>query len=97
MIFDPDVNNYHFLLEYCLRDGNKEFFFLLQVLNMCGQDTSGKARGGARVDFYSQIQGALGNLIFLDPAAPNSSVATHVRFTPREDVVVEDLILVSIQ
>ncbi|KAH8882292.1 hypothetical protein GQ53DRAFT_460056 [Thozetella sp. PMI_491] len=63
---------------------------------MCGPDTPSGPREGARVDFFSRARGALGNLVFLDPAAPNSSVATHVRFTPGDGVALSDSVLVSI-
>ncbi|KAK0619406.1 hypothetical protein B0T14DRAFT_603230 [Immersiella caudata] len=47
---------------------------------MCGDETpSSTPRVGARVDFFS-----LGNLLFHNPTTPNSPLATHVRFNPRE-------------
>ncbi|KAK1761971.1 hypothetical protein QBC33DRAFT_502067 [Phialemonium atrogriseum] len=66
---------------------------------MCGHDTSTTPRIGARVDLFSRAtSGPLGNLIFLDPSEPDSTVATHVRFTPEDDGLDADSqILVSIQ
>ncbi|KXX78770.1 hypothetical protein MMYC01_204409 [Madurella mycetomatis] len=47
---------------------------------MCGPETpSSTPRVGARVDFSSS-SGTVGNLLFLNPSAPSSSQATHVRF-----------------
>ncbi|KAK3359487.1 hypothetical protein B0T25DRAFT_447855 [Lasiosphaeria hispida] len=65
---------------------------------MCGGDCtpSSTPRVGARVDFFSQNQGHLGNLLFLDPSTPSSATATHVRFSPKEGVAIDDRILVSI-
>lgn len=49
---------------------------------MCGRDTSTAVRVGARVDLFSKgTHGPVGILLFLDPAAPESTTATHVRFT----------------
>ncbi|GAB1314768.1 hypothetical protein MFIFM68171_04978 [Madurella fahalii] len=50
---------------------------------MCGPETpSSTPRVGARVDFFSRSSssGPVGNLLFLNPSAPSSSQATHVRF-----------------
>ncbi|KAH8909223.1 hypothetical protein BR93DRAFT_539619 [Coniochaeta sp. PMI_546] len=49
---------------------------------MCGTDTSIAVRVGARVDLFSKSQGPfVGSLLFLDPSVPESTTATHVRFT----------------
>ncbi|KAL2162914.1 hypothetical protein VTH06DRAFT_6750 [Thermothelomyces fergusii] len=49
---------------------------------MCGPETpSTTPRVGARVDLSSPTgRGSLGNLLFLNPSAPSSTHATHVRF-----------------
>lgn len=66
---------------------------------MCGHDTdtSTASRVGARVDLFSRSRGPLGNLIFLDPAEPDSQLATHVRFTPEDGVDADSQMLISIQ
>ncbi|KAK4446830.1 hypothetical protein QBC34DRAFT_410923 [Podospora aff. communis PSN243] len=62
---------------------------------MCGPSTpSSTPRIGARVDLFS-----LGNLLFHNPTTPNSPLATHVRFSPRDYTQTEtdnDDLLVSI-
>ncbi|KAK0636126.1 hypothetical protein B0T17DRAFT_503605 [Bombardia bombarda] len=65
----------------------------------CGEESpSSTPRVGARVDFFSQTQGSLGNLLFLNPSSPSSPLATHARFSPKEGVVMDtdDSVLVSI-
>ncbi|KAK4114656.1 hypothetical protein N656DRAFT_843380 [Canariomyces notabilis] len=65
---------------------------------MCGPETpSSTPRVGARVDFFSHTSSScsssdsnsrpIGNLLFLNPSSPSSSLATHVRFQqpPRAD------------
>jgi hypothetical protein len=64
---------------------------------MCGVETSTVARVGARVDFLSESQDPVGSLIFLDPHTPDSTTATHVRFTSKTSMRVEPHLLVSIQ
>jgi len=65
---------------------------------MCGDDLSSTPRVGARVDFFSQHTGPLGNLLFHNPTTPSSPLATHVRFSPLERIVPDDDgLLVSIQ
>jgi len=63
----------------------------------CDETPSSEPRVGARVAIVSRSQGNLGNLLFLNPSAPGSSVATHVTFNPGEGVVMNDNVLVSIQ
>ncbi|KAK4209156.1 hypothetical protein QBC37DRAFT_430773 [Rhypophila decipiens] len=48
----------------------------------CSDETISSSRVGARVDLSSPTgQGQIGNLLFLNPAFPGSSQATHVQFT----------------
>ncbi|KAK0652799.1 hypothetical protein B0T16DRAFT_406838 [Cercophora newfieldiana] len=68
---------------------------------MCGPcHPSSTPRIGARVDFHSPIANArsmpLGNLLFHNPSAPNSPLATHVRFSPPGPTEIDDELLVSI-
>ncbi|KAK0727604.1 hypothetical protein B0T26DRAFT_868862 [Lasiosphaeria miniovina] len=65
---------------------------------MCGEEhtPSSAPRIGARVDFFAQGRGPVGNLLFLDPSVPGSSRATHIRFSPRAGVALDDGVLVSI-
>lgn len=72
---------------------------------MCGEETpSSTPRIGARVDFFpaaglTPMHLPVGNLLFLDPTAPSSSHATHVRFQQPLPLAVhpDDTVLVSIQ
>lgn len=61
----------------------------------CPPDPS---RVGARVDLVSPEGRPLGKLIFLDPSAPRSATATHVRFVPHPTTEnrYQDRVLVSI-
>lgn len=69
--------------------------------NMCCSETtpSSTPRVGARVDFFSSSRGHLGNLLFLNPSAPASPLATHVRFSPKNGIPMNDHegVTVSIQ
>lgn len=67
---------------------------------MCGEETpSNTPRVGARVDLYSPASNSpLSNLLFLNPSAPSSSRATHVRFQPDSALTDEERqLVVSIQ
>ncbi|OIW29379.1 hypothetical protein CONLIGDRAFT_575812 [Coniochaeta ligniaria NRRL 30616] len=48
---------------------------------MCGLDTSTSVRVGARVDLFHESQGHWGSMVFMNPTVPESTTATHVRFT----------------
>ncbi|KAM7210928.1 hypothetical protein V8F06_013685 [Rhypophila decipiens] len=68
----------------------------------CSDETISSSRVGARVDLSSPTgQGQIGNLLFLNPAFPGSSQATHVQFTSSShhhdgDEEGDDMIIVSI-
>ncbi|KAK3370441.1 hypothetical protein B0H63DRAFT_316061 [Podospora didyma] len=62
----------------------------------CGESSSTTPRVGARVDFFSRTQGNVGNLFFVNPSEPSSLLATHVRFSPRDGMAMDDRVLVSI-
>lgn len=66
---------------------------------MCGhEDTpSSTPRVGARVNFFSQDYGHLGNLVFHNPRAPTSPLATHAQFSSTDGLELRDDVLVSIQ
>jgi hypothetical protein len=51
------------------------------VLIMCGLDTSTAVRVGARVDLFHESRGHWGSMVFMNPTVPESTTATHVRFT----------------
>jgi hypothetical protein len=69
------------------------------VVTMCGLDTSTALRIGARADLFSESQGPWGSLLFINQAVPESSTATHVRFTPASGQLMRHTsqMLVSIQ
>lgn len=64
---------------------------------MCGQDSPNTLRVGARADLFCSNQHQLGSLLFLDPADPGNTQATHVRFTPHEGSRLGKHMTVSIQ
>lgn len=66
---------------------------------MCGhEDTpSSTPRVGARVNFFSQDHGHLGNLVFHNPRTPTSALATHAQFSSTDGLELRDDVLVSIQ
>jgi hypothetical protein len=64
---------------------------------MCGLDNPDTVRVGARADLFCRNQNPLGSLLFLDPADPDNTKATHVRFTPHEGSRLGRHVTVSIQ